>query len=144
MENLTMFSMTTNESDDLPAATLDLAGVLDRHSYLSLIKMVRELYKRGHRNLIIGMNDVQLIGLTGFLALYDAAMVFNGERPIDPADGLKALHNMADTVSDFQTHHLKLIGPEPVAKKLLCKSGLPIYDDLEAALRSFAHERSLA
>jgi hypothetical protein len=136
--------MITNESDDYPAATIELGGVLDHHSYLSLINMVRELYKRGHRNLIIDMQNVQIIGLKGIFALYSGAMLFNVEQPLEPTGGLKALHMMANRVSDYPTHHITLLSPAPFVKEMLYESGVPIYDDLEAALKSFAHERSLA
>jgi hypothetical protein len=132
-----MFNLTTHEQRDQLVAILSFRGDLNSFTYLDLINKARELYESGHRNLVLDMRGIQTVGLAGFFALYSAAMLFNGDAPLDPVGGFNALYTMAEKVVGKSTHHFKLLQPQPNVKNALSKSGLPIYEDLDSVLTSF-------
>lgn len=134
-----MFNLTTHGQHDHTVAILSFDGDLDRFTYRELLNEVKELYESGYRNLVLDMSAIPQLGLAGAFALYSAAMLFNGETPLDPVGGFKALYSMAEKVVSKQTHHFKLFQPQPTVKKALSRSGLPIYEDMESVLSSFGY-----
>lgn len=132
-----MFNLITHKQSDHLIAILSFQGDLDRLTYRDLINLARDLYTSGYSNLVLDMRGIQKLGLSGTFALYTAAMLFNGDTPRDPDQGLLALRAMIDDVLSKQSHHFKLLQPQPAVKKLLSRSGLPVYDDMESVLTSF-------
>lgn len=132
-----MFNLTTYKQYDHLIAILSFQGDLDHLTYRELINKTTELYQSGYQNLVLDMHGIPNLGLSGSFALYSAATLFNGDIPLDPAGGLKALYAMADKVVSKSTHHFKLFRPQPAVKKLLSQSGLPVYDDMASVLTSF-------
>ena len=119
-----------------PVAILQAQGELDRFIYLDLINKARELYENGQRRLIVDMSGVREVGLSGFFALYSVAMLFRGEKPLDPEGGMAAFRWMADYMHDV-SHRIRLLKPQSHLQKALSRSGLPIYEDLAGAIASF-------
>ena len=132
-----MFNLTTYKQYNQLIAILSFQGDLDRLTYHKLINKATELYDNGYRNLVLDMRGIPNLGLSGSFALYSAATLFNGDTPLDPVGGLKALYAMADKVVSKSTHHFKLFRPQPAVKKVLSRSGLPVYEDMESVLTSF-------
>ena len=119
-----------------PVALLQTRGELDRFTFCNLINKAQELYENGQRFLIIDMSELQDVALTGFFALYSVAMLFRGEKPLDPEGGVVALRMMAEYMHDAP-HNIRLLNPQPHIQKALSTSGLPIYNDLAVAIASF-------
>lgn len=136
-----MFNLTTHGQHDNTIAILSFQGDLDHLTYHELINKAKELYESGYRNLVLDMGGVPNLGLSGSFALYSTAVIFNGDTPLDPIGGLKALHTMAEKVVRKTTHHFKLFRPQSTVKKTLSRSGLPVYEDMESVLTSFDPER---
>lgn len=139
-----MFNLTTYKQHNRLIAILSFQGNLDRLTYHELINKARELYESGYRILVLDMRNIPNLGLAGSFALYSAAMLFNGDTPLDPVGGLKALHTMAEKVMNKPTRHFKLLRPQPTVKKLLSRSGLPVYEDMESVLTSFGYYEDFA
>ena len=136
-----MFNLTIFKQNDQLIAILNFQGNLDQSTYLELINKTQTLYDSGYRNLVFDMDSIPSVGLSGAFALYSAATLFNGDTPLDPAGGLRALHAMADKVLSQPVRHFKLLRPQPAVKKALSQSGLPVYEDMESALTSFGRDR---
>ena len=132
-----VIDMAVNQAQGVaPVTILQAQGELDRFTYLDLINKARELYENGQRRLIVDMSGVREVGLSGFFALYSVAMLFRGQKPLDPEGGVVALRLMADTMHDGP-HSIRLLKPQPDIQKALSTSGLPIYNDLAGAIASF-------
>ena len=134
-----MFNLTTHGQHNHIVAILSFQGDLNRLTYRDLINETSKPYEHGYRNLVLDMSGIPNLGLAGSFALYSAAMLFNGDTPLDPAGGLRALHAMADKVVSKPTHHFKLFRPQPTVKNALSQSGLPVYEDMESVLTSFSY-----
>ena len=134
-----MFNLTIFKQNDQLIAILNFQGNLDQSTYLELIDKAKKLYDSGYRNLVFDMGSIPSLGLSGAFALYSAATLFNGDTPLDPRGGLRALHAMADKVLSQPVRHFKLLRPQPAVKKALSQSGLPVYEDMESVLTSFGY-----
>ena len=121
-----------------PITVLSLQGNLDRFSYLDLVNKSKEIYDGGHRSLVIDMSQVNTIGISGLYALYSTAMVFRGEEPLAAEGGWSAIRWMGNHL-DGVCPGIKLAQLQPQIAKALSQTGLPICDDLPAALASFSN-----
>lgn len=137
MKTLSLQVFVTQVRDEVPVAVMRAKGSLDSFTYLDFITKVQGLYQRGERNLVLDMRGLSEIGLAGLFALCDAALIFQGEAPLNPEDGWAALEAAAERLRRQPNEHFKLFKPQPRVTRAVISTGLPIYDDLSDTLLSF-------
>jgi hypothetical protein len=120
----------------IPVTILQAQGELNRFTFEDLINKARELYENGQCRLIVDMSEVGEVSLSGVFALYSVAVLFRGEKPLDPEGGIAALSSMVNYL-EHVPHNIRLLKPQPHIKDALSIAGLPIYDDLAGAIASF-------
>ena len=123
---------------------LDLDGELDASNYLDVIDTVRRLYKEGARQLVLDLSDLKFLSSSGLVSLHSAALIMRGEEPPNPELGWSAFHSIAaDVEQGFETC-CTLVNPQGRVRKTLEMTGfntfLRIFDDTDAAVRSFSSE----
>jgi anti-anti-sigma regulatory factor len=121
---------------------LDLDGELDASNYLDVIDRVRQLYNGGARQLVIDLSDLTFLSSSGLVSLHSSALVMRGEEPPSPDLGWSAFHAIASDVDQGFETCCKLVNPQGRVRKTLEMTGfntfLEIFDDTDAAVRSFA------
>lgn len=137
MKTLSIQVFVTQVRDEAPVAVIRAKGSLDAFTYMDFIAKVQNLYQRGERNLVLDMRGLSEIGLAGLFALCDAALIFQGEAPLNPEEGWAALEAVSERLRRQPHEHFKLFKPQPRVTRAVISTGLPIYDDLSDALLSF-------
>jgi anti-anti-sigma regulatory factor len=132
----------TSTAPDSPGTViLSLNGELDASNYLDVIEKVRQLYKEGARQLVIDLSDVKFLSSSGLVSLHSAALIMRGDEPPNPELGWSAFHAIASDVDRGFETCCKLVNPQGRVRKTLEMAGfntfLEIYDDIDAAVRSF-------
>lgn len=135
--------MKSSAVPDSPTTViLDLDGELDASNYLDVIERVRRLYNGGARHLVIDLSDLSFLSSSGLVSLHSAALVMRGEEPPSPDLGWSAFHAIASDVEQGFETCCKLVNPQGRVRKTLEMTGfntfLEIFDDTDAAVRSFA------
>jgi ABC-type transporter Mla MlaB component len=77
---------------------------LDRHTYGTLITSAATFYGQGCRRLQIDLRQTVRIEQSGLFALYCVHLIFQGERPPDPAAGMAAIREVTERVT-LDGHH---------------------------------------
>jgi len=128
--------------DSPTTVILDLDGELDASNYLDVIDRVRQLYNGGARQLVIDLSDLTFLSSSGLVSLHSSALVMRGEEPPSPDLGWSAFHAIASDVDQGFETCCKLVNPQGRVRKTLEMTGfntfLEIFDDTDAAVRSFA------
>lgn len=122
---------------NVPITILRASGKLDAQTYLDLIAKSQEIYISGHRNLLVDLNGVSEIGLSGLFALYYVATLFQENMVIEVESGWSALHTMVNRLQSSCFEHFRLLGSKATIVGMLQQAGLPISNNLTTALNSF-------
>jgi hypothetical protein len=121
---------------------LSLAGELNAHSYTTLVASARAHYQQGWRALLLDMSQTTAIELSGFLALLNIALLYNGKAMLDPDEGWAAIREPLRSTAAEVGNQVKLLAPSPAAALALARvpfcASLERYADLESALIAFA------
>ncbi len=136
MKTIDMDMIVSRSQGAVPVTVLSPQGKLDRNTYLDLIDKAREIYDSGQKFLVLDLSQVSELEISGVFALYSIAMIFQGERPLDPEGGWAAVRSMASHL-DSARPFINLYRPQPRVRKALSKGNLPIYDDMATAIASF-------
>jgi len=124
-----------------PVTVLTTHGDIDASNYQELIRLVRQLYQGGVRDLLLDLGDTVYLSSSGMVALHSIALLMNGGVPLDIDEGWSALRTMGFGLGSPDKSHFKLLNVHQRVDRTLQISGLkpyyPIYTDLEVALASF-------
>lgn len=129
--------VVTQVAGDVPVTILQAKGKLDYSTYRDVMRTFQQLYENGAQNLLVDLQAVPDLGLSGLFALYSAALLFQDGAALEPEGGIPALRYMAKKVRGTQLQHFGLLKPIPRLESVLGPSGLPVYGELTAALASF-------
>ena len=140
-----MLKMTVDKIDGrVPVTVVRLEGELDASNYEQLIARVEALYGEGARDLLLDLEKVDFVSSSGLIGLHSVALIMRGETLADPEEGWAAFRAVSRDMlkSSDEEVHFKLLKPQPVVGKVLDTSGfsdfMPVYDDEETAVASFA------
>ena len=117
---------------------LQVIGVIDRHSYESLIATAVALHRAGCRSLLLDLRQTSKLELAGLFALLNIARLYANQPLLDPEFGWAALHAAVEGVTPALGEHVKLLAPAPEVRQMLhrasCCQFFEIYEEFDVAL----------
>lgn len=126
-----------------PSATaiMTICGKVDSRSYQALVEKSAHLRAGGIEQLVVDLNEMPTLELTGLYALHCIAKIFRDERHADPKHGLSGLRRIAEENLEAGMHpRVKLLVADKAMAEKLTQAGLdqlfPIHRTETGALRS--------
>lgn len=107
----------------LSTASIVAAARLDRHTYAALLAEAAALYGQGYRRLQIDLRQTVRIEQSGLFALYCVHLIFQGERPPDPAAGMGAIREVTERVALNGNHPVSLCNAPSYLRPLIKRAG---------------------
>lgn len=131
--------MTVVEVDGLaPTRLLRWHGPLNYRTYLEVIVAAQALHATGVRRLLIDLEGVTSLELSGLFALHNVARLFAGASLLDPEVGWVGLRAATEEIPSALTGRVKLIAPSQAAEQSLRNSALgrclEVYPDVATAV----------
>ncbi len=121
---------------DLPIAVLHLSGHLHGDTEGRLMHEVRQIHEEGIRYLLLDLSDVEVLTSAGLRAIHNSFVLFT------PKGDVTVINDHMD--EPYKSPYFKLVCPNPNIYYVLNIAGflqnIPIYNDVEEALHSFAGE----
>lgn len=118
-----------------PVHVLHLSGKLDAETQALLLDVAREEQAAGTRYLLIDLQGVNFIASAGLGALHNVYKLFTPQEEVEAWE--EAKHG-----EPYKSAYVKLAGASPSVYYVLNIAGflqnIPIYPDLDGALKSFA------
>lgn len=118
-----------------PVKVLHLAGKLDGQTQSALVDAASAEYAAGTRLLLIDLGSLEFITSAGLGALHNIYKMFTPHSEVEAWENEK--HG-----EPYKSAYLKLAGASPSVYYVLNIAGflqnIPIYPDLDAALKSFS------
>jgi ABC-type transporter Mla MlaB component len=119
---------------DGPVHILHLAGKLDGETQAALLDAAQEEQTAGTRYLLIDLQQLDFITSAGLGALHNIYRLFTPETDIEK-------WNRENHGEPYKSSYVKLAGASPSVYYVLNIAGflqnIPIYPDMDAALKSF-------
>jgi hypothetical protein len=133
------FVMCVVEIDSLePTSLLRWHGPLDYRTYLDLMAAAQDVHAKGVHRLLIDLQDVTSLELSGLFALHNVARLFAGIELLDPEVGWVGLRAAAEESPTALIERVKLVAPSPAAEQTLRHSALghclEVYPDVATAV----------
>lgn len=123
---------------------MKLIGELNRESYATLIDSAVSHYSQGRRYLLLDLQEILAIELTGLFALLNVARLFSGQDMLDVEHGWEALRVPMRTADEQHGACIKLLAPSLQAAAALDRAAFchffERYADLESTLATFSCE----
>ena len=117
-----------------PVHVLHLAGKLDAQTQARLVETARAEQEAGTRFLLIELHELEFITSAGLGALHGIYKMFTPQAEVEAWE--REQHG-----EPYKSAYVKLAGASPSVYYVLNIAGflqnIPIYPDLEGALRSF-------
>ena len=124
-----------------PIAILSLKGPLNVDTCQDVLQVAKTVYQQGTRRLLINLEDVTEIKLSGFFTLGNIIRLFADQPLINPAGGWHAIEQMAQGWQLTQSTPVKLLTSPANLYLILAQTRfpqrLPIYTEMSEALRAF-------
>jgi hypothetical protein len=135
---LAEFQTMMLETTSVPTAMIQARGVLDRYALHEFIMIAKTLYQAGARQMVIDLNQVTALELSGLFALHSIAHLYAGEGLLDPEHGWAILHHLANKTLTEAYRSIKLVSAAPVTVAAIGRTSFSHcferYTTLEAAL----------
>ncbi|MFN8440665.1 MAG: hypothetical protein U0175_07855 [Caldilineaceae bacterium] len=117
---------------------LEVEGALNRHTYLRLIETARTHHSLGRRSLLLELQQVSEIEISGFFALLSIARLYSGQPLLDPESGWDGLRQAMEEITPELAERVKVVAPSPAVARRLASSTMgqfwELYPDREHAL----------
>ncbi len=127
-------TLTITRSDQGPIKILHLAGGLDSGTQSLLMDAARHEQAAGARFVLVDLSNLDFIASAGLSALHNIYKLFTPQAAVDNWD--KQNHG-----EPYKSEYMKLAAASPSVYYVLNLAGflqnIPIYPDLDSALRSF-------
>ena len=139
-----LFSVRTIPAPTRPdVACLVVEGVLNHHTYTSLIDLASTHYDQGRSGLLLDLRQTTQIELSGFFALLNIARLYSGQTLLDPEAGWAGLHAAVEEITPALGERVKLIAPSSEVATALAGTSFSQffghYADYETALAAFPY-----
>jgi hypothetical protein len=117
-----------------PIAVLHLSGHLHGDTEQSLMNRVRQIHQDGFRYLLLDLSEVEVLTSAGLRAIHNSFVLFT------PRSDVTVINEHMD--EPYKSPYFKLVCPNPNIYYVLNIAGflqnIPIYNDVEEAVHSFA------
>jgi anti-anti-sigma regulatory factor len=137
-----VLAITRTDLPDGATTVIRLAGDLGPRTYLQPVAVAQAAYAAGRTQLVVDLDQVERITLSGFFALHAMACVFEGQPVPDAEGGIAALRNAIEACDGRPAAKLRIVNVTPrVAKTLAGSAGpmrLPVAKDVAAACAEMA------
>ncbi len=130
-------SISTSKVDgEAPVAVLYLSGHLHGDTEGRLMNEVRQLHEEGFRYLLLDLSGVEILTSAGLRAIHNSFVMFT------PRSDVSVINEHMD--EPYKSPYFKLVCPNPNIYYVLNIAGflqnIPIYNDVDEAIHSFAGE----
>jgi anti-anti-sigma factor len=113
---------------------LHLSGHLHGDTERHFMQQVRQLHQEGARHLLLDLSEVEVLTSAGLRAIHNSFLLFTPHSDVD------VINEHQD--EPYKSPYFKLICPNPNIYYVLNIAGflqnIPIYNDLDEAVHSFA------
>lgn len=134
--------VTRQDLDDGCTTVIRLAGDLGPRTYLQPLAVAQAAYAQGCTQLIVDLEQIERVSLSGLFALHAMACLFEGQPVPDPEDGIAGLRNAIEAGEGKPSARVRLLHVAPgVARTLAAGSGgmrLPVVLDVATACAEMA------
>ena len=132
-------NITTSKMErETPVTILHLSGHLHGDTENRLMNEVRQLHQEGVRYLLLDLSEVEILTSAGLRAIHNSFVLFT------PRSDVAVINEHPD--EPYKSPYFKLVCPNPNIYYVLNIAGflqnIPIYNDEEEAVQSFAGQSS--